>query len=1299
MISSRTRAGICDILDAMHTRTRANPCHVVLAISAVLAVFSALANGLEHRWSFDGDYADSVGGLIGMPTGSPTFSDGKLVLPGGPKGTANVELGTNVLSVGSNSVTVEIWTRQKLVLNSARLFDYYNGTGTAADKKNDIYMAFNQATNSVTTDKLEVMYDGVSRISQRNTLQPYTPDTMYHVSMVFHANGDGSTTVSWAKRNAATGAVEKGGSGTIPDFTLAAFHQKAGKPCLRLGCSLDGAPDPSAEYDEVRVWSAALPDPLLNLSAALGPDAVALAYDADGKACLTIPANGTLPVNADTLGSSYVLDGSLTLGAGAQILFDIANAPDGMSLTAEGGFNVPSGSIADYVALTAADEYEVSLEGNTLVVAPPAPMAWTGEAGDGDWFTAANWTKGVPEADEDVMILATATTLPQTPGACNSLMIAGGTLSADCDWSGIAVKPVLSGAVNLNGHNLTLPSSGIAAQAGAAFTNSVAADGEVRFYANGDPANATESAFIDGIAHLSTATNAKVVIIRSDPSSATGSLNIGAANNHTVFRAEDGTITMDGDGVVGAANSGSGYLEIAGATLDFGSVNNRGITIGANNVSARAVVTISSGKLRTNWLNSGGRKNVECRIVQSGGEVETGVSTDGNLWMGRMSGAVDSYEMTGGVINQGTAKGIGSFSVGYYNGSRSVFALTNGTINSMALQVGTDGAGTFVQSGGAVNSQGDVVLAQSAGAVGTYTLDDGTLTPSNWLYVGRSGTGTFTQNGGTAIMSAAEIAQGNWLCLAESATGNGTYVMNGGYLEAGTGAKGGGIFAGRRGTGRFELNGGTVVTPAFIDQTGHSTVLLNGGTVKVSQDGGMENSNQHSGEYGIFTDIDNLVFGDRTTTLDTDGHDTKILGCGYVTSPGGSALVKTGAGKLTVDAFPPVDSLVVSNGAIAVSVDADNSATASLAHRWSFNDDYSDSVGGSTGTVVGRSDQLSFADSPLGGRLVTMASSNTGNGTTGGASLDLGDRVWGLGDVTVEVWARQDAVRANGRIIDYGNGTENGCYMAWSNGTDETQDKLGIRKDNGDAVEKIGVLSPYALGTLYHISVSFKRNADGSTTVAWQRRSAETGAVEKGETHTQGDWTLDDLVKPHFYIGHSQWATDRDANASYDEVRVWKGVLSEAALTLSARKGPDATAADIAEIASAARAAAPAARTLRLEPGAALEIASDATFTQPILAGSGGTVSGGTLAISDKILVNVGDCTTASGTIDLSHAKVELVDPENLAKGFYFIKTAPDSTLDIVGKPEAVNLPPDWEVAITPKGAKIRKVSFTVFLR
>ena len=72
------------------------------------------------------------------------------------------------------------------------------------------------------------------------------------------------------------------------------------------------------------------------------------------------------------------------------------------------------------------------------------------------------------------------------------------------------------------------------------------------------------------------------------------------------------------------------------------------------------------------------------------------------------------------------------------------------------------------------------------------------------------------------------------------------------------------------------------------------------------------------------------------------------------------------------------------------------------------------------------------------------------------------------------------------------------------------------------------------------------------------RRNAATGALEKSGSALIAGWSLADLPSPQFFLGHSQYhPVNYDANAEYDEVRIWHGVVSDADLDASAALGPD----------------------------------------------------------------------------------------------------------------------------------------------
>ncbi len=612
---------------------------VMTALTCMAAVLTTQAYNLKHRWSFNGDYSDSVAGGTANGTSSLTFSDGMVNLPGGDRGTSYVDLGANAFSVGSDNITIEIWARQNEAVHFARLFEYYAGT----DKNNDIYMSWSTGAN-FTSDKIEVKSGGQVKFWVTNTMQPYAKGAKYHISLIFRANDDGSTTVSWAKRNAVSGVVEKSDSRTIENWTLSDFHSLAGSPHLYLGYSLWGEADPKASYDEVRISSGVIGAEQLAANAILGPD-VAVSAGADNATGFIIPANAAFNfpdgVYSD---NAMTVSGTVTLESGAKIVFDTANTSSAFMTFSAGGYSLPSGvsSILEMVELTDSTGYEVSLNGTTITVAAQNNATWTGEAGDGEWQTPGNWVDGkVPDAGTAVTISGNAVNLRLPVGtmfACASLYIDACTFTADCDWRGLTVTPEINAAANLNGHVLTL--NNLEANGNASFTNTSETGGEVRFYADGDQATVTESTFVTGIENLKTAANAKIAIVRTNESVASGTLNIGASGHHTAFRAEGGTLNTSSHGDVGMASGGTGYLEVNGG-----------------------VVNVGSGKLRIGNSGTG-------ICTQNGGEVKAN---------------------NGDVV------------VGWNGGSTGTYTLNNGALNPKSwLHVGWSGTGTFIQNGGTI---------------------------------------------------------------------------------------------------------------------------------------------------------------------------------------------------------------------------------------------------------------------------------------------------------------------------------------------------------------------------------------------------------------------------------------------------------------------------------------------------------------------------------------------------------------------------------------------------------------------
>lgn len=227
------------------------------------------------------------------------------------------------------------------------------------------------------------------------------------------------------------------------------------------------------------------------------------------------------------------------------------------------------------------------------------------------------------------------------------------------------------------------------------------------------------------------------------------------------------------------------------------------------------------------------------------------------------------------------------------------------------------------------------------------------------------------------------------------------------------------------------------------------------------------------------------------------------------------------------------------------------SPAATLTHRWSFNGDLTDSVGAQNAQILDADN-----DGATGGGSVLGADSVALFGGVNAQSnyVDLGPNLLATNAVTLELWATQNTVKNWSRIFDIGGATVNGgandnLIMSWTRENNLNSDQVEYRETT---LAETGVNSntnqPYSLGTEFHIAMTLDNTIDGTTTVTWY--SADSfGALLGGPKGTFSIATnLASFDDPVAWLGRSHFDGDNTADASYNEFRVYNGVLSQSEL-------------------------------------------------------------------------------------------------------------------------------------------------------
>ena len=247
------------------------------------------------------------------------------------------------------------------------------------------------------------------------------------------------------------------------------------------------------------------------------------------------------------------------------------------------------------------------------------------------------------------------------------------------------------------------------------------------------------------------------------------------------------------------------------------------LDLGGDVTSGLGTVQMLAGSLwatYNEWIGQGGAG----LFVQTGGTHTIGSPGFGGELYISYAGGSGSYSLGGAGVLSAADETVGEGGAGAFNQSGGTNTVTNfglllgnfpysncsgtytltgfGVLSSPNEEVGNEGRGAFIQSGGlnTITNNGYLTIGVAAGSSGTYCLSGGGKLSAAHEYVGSSGTGTFSQTGG--LNSVGFLAIGS----------SGQYRYSGGTLQiTGGGLANQGVFDAGQYAGALTFTGSAIV--------------------------------------------------------------------------------------------------------------------------------------------------------------------------------------------------------------------------------------------------------------------------------------------------------------------------------------------------------------------------------------------------------------------------------------------------------------------------------------------------------
>ena len=529
-------------------------------------------------------------------------------------------------------------------------------------------------------------------------------------------------------------------------------------------------------------------------------------------------------------------------------------------------------------------------------------QTWTG-ATSTDWFTAGNWSGGVPATNSSPTIDSTN---PGGQGASvNAVTNALTQLNLGVNAQGLLTIT--------NGGSILMNDGVLGANAGSTGTVSVTGTGawntnnDLVVGGNGNNTPGGTGDFTVQTGGTVTVGNDTVI---SASAGAVGTVTVTGAttqwtNTNNMFIGDvgtgtfkvnsGGTVNVNGNTFIGPLTGANGTLTVDGTNSTWTNAATTGLFVGGSDTTARGgtgtVNVTNGGQITSDHTYLGYNKDSSGTVTVSGVNSKWTMNNDSTIGGndGSVAGGTGVFNvLSGATLETNAALFLGYSSNGSGNGTLTIdgtSGLTHSTWTATDIDVGAQGTGVVnITNGGIANIDGQVIAGDCSCANGTITVSGGgsqfnaTLGGAQNVVIGWDGTGTFKVLDGATANVAGEAVVG-------LGSGSGTLSVE----------SGGAFTADQLTIGSSTATGTVTVTGAGSQLTSNTNTFIGAGSTA---------NNSLNVLDGATANLGNIVVGSLggTGTLKVDAT-SQVNGTGY--SQNGSStfnvgISPTGNGKVAI---------------------------------------------------------------------------------------------------------------------------------------------------------------------------------------------------------------------------------------------------------------------------------------------------------------------------------------------------------------------------------------------------------------